>query len=82
MKAIITLRTVESVKFMKELDLESLKKDLDFVYPNSTALELTIRGDFYVTYTALSLWIENEEKIILKVPTNIIKSFVCKENEK
>ena len=80
MKAIITLKVEEeSAKFMEELDLESLKKDLDFVYPSK--LELTIRGEFFVTYTGLSLWIENEEGTILRVPMNIIRDFVCKENK-
>ena len=78
MKAIITLKAEEeSAKFMEGLDFESLKKELYFVYPSK--LELTIRGEFSVAYTGLSLWIENEEETILRVPMNIIRDFACKE---
>ena len=80
MKAIITLKVEEeSTKFMEGLDLETLKKELDFVYPSK--LELTIRGEFSAAYTGLSLWIENEEGTILRVPMNIIRDFAFKENK-
>lgn len=78
MKIIIKLKpTKEAVDFLNSIDIFSLPVEL----VNNSGLEITIKGNFFLSFTGLSLWIENEEESLLRVPMNIIRDFVCKENK-
>ena len=80
MKIIITFKDrQDSVMFMDSLNTSKLKEDLDFVYPSIR--DLTLTGDFYVAFTVLSFWIENDDHIILRIPVELIKDLIIKETK-
>ena len=81
MKLLITLKDQnESKEFLKELDINELRDNIDFFYPSG--LDLTIRDhDIFVSFIGGNLWIENEDYVLLRVPLNIIKDFVVKESK-
>ena len=77
MKTIITLKDIqESLDFIKNIDLQELKDNLEFVYPSK--LDLTIKGNFYVSFTGSFLWIENDDTIFLRIPFEIVKDYIVK----
>ncbi len=81
MKLIITLKDQnESKEFLKELDFDELKENLDFFYPSG--LDLTLRDrEIFVNKTGGNLWVETEDYILLRVPFNLIESFIVKESK-
>ena len=80
MKAIITLKeSEETLEFLENIDLDELKSCVDFVYIAN--MDITLRGEFQVSYTGLSLWIEDKDYLLLRVPMNLVKDFIVKENK-
>ena len=81
MKAIITLTSsIESIDFINNIDFKTLRNHLDLA-KESSYLEITLQGNFYVSLTKITLWFENEETLLFGVPVSIIKSFVVKEKK-
>lgn len=82
MKTIITLKShYDSVEFVKQLksNIEIFNKYIPFIYIQQ--LEITLKGEFNVSYTGLSFWIESEEDIILRFPIELVKEMNIKEGE-
>ena len=81
MKLLITLNNTQEAKdFIKELDHDELKENLDFYYPSN--LDLTIKSeDIFISFLGGNLWIETEDFILLRVPMNLIHDFVVKEGK-
>ena len=82
MKTIITLKSkFDSVELVRQLksNIEFYNKYIPFIYIRQ--LEITLKGDFTVSYTGLSFWIENEEDVILRFPVELVKEMNIKEGE-
>ena len=82
MKTIIVLKSkFDSVELVKQLksNIEIYNKYIPFIYIQQ--LEITLKGDFKVSYTGLSFWIETEEDIVLRFPVDLIKEMNIKEGE-
>lgn len=80
MKTIITLKdTQEAKQLLQQCDFDELKDNLDFVYPSN--LDITLKGDFFLSVSSGNLWIETEDYILLRIPLNLIHDFIVKEGK-
>ena len=80
MKTIITLKdTQESLDFINNIDLDELKDNLEFVYPSK--LDLTLKGNFFLSVSSGNLWIETEDFILLRITLNLIHDFIVKDSK-
>ena len=79
MKTIITLKDLpESKELLKNCDFDELKEELDFVYPSN--LDITLKGNFFLSVSCGNLWIETESFILLRIPVQLIRDFIVKDS--
>ena len=80
MKTIIALKErEESLELLKSINEAEVKSNMDFGYISK--LEITLEGNFHISFTGLSLWIEDSEneENYLKIPVSLIKGFEIEE---